>query len=99
MKRRLRDTASGRMKRAVCREQAVAQERLRARKAAAFHEPVVMRHEHVFDRGRMIEKERETRAQSKGNDLVRAPRQLLQERKRVGFSATERPEGAGWVGW
>jgi hypothetical protein len=87
------------MKRPVCREQPVAQEPLGALKAAAFHKPVVMCQQYVFNGGRVIEEKRESRAQSKGHDLVRAPSQLLQERKRVGFPATEGPEGARWVRW
>ena len=99
MKRRLHDTASRRMERLVCCQEPVAEEPLRAVKAATFHEPVVMRQEYVFNGGRVIEEKREARAQSKGHDIIRILGQLLQEGERVGLPTTERPEGAGWIRW
>ena len=87
------------MQRLFCCEEAIAQERLRALKAAAFHKPVVMRQKHVFNACWVIEEKREARAESKGDDFVRALGQLPQKRERVGLPAAEGPEGAGWIRW
>ena len=99
VKRGLQDTASRRMQRPFCREQAVAQESLRPIESAAFHEPIVMRQEDVFDRRGVIEEECEARAQLKRDDRVRAPCQLLQEGEWVSLPATQSPERARRIGW
>ena len=58
-----------------------------------------MRQEHVFNGCWMIEEKREARAESKGDDFVRALGQLLQKHERVGLPAAEGPEGAGRIRW
>ena len=65
IKRRLHDVASRHMQRSVRREKALAQEPFRTIESAAFHEPVVMREEDVFDRRGVIEEKREALAQLK----------------------------------
>ncbi len=94
IKRWLHDVASRRMQRSVGREKALAQESFRTIESSAFHEPVVMRQEDVFDRRGVIEKKREVLAQVKGDDLVRALCQLLQESERVILPTAQSPERA-----
>jgi len=72
MKRRLHDAASHGVQGLFCREEAIAEERLRALKATAFYEPVMMRHEHIFNRRRVIEEKGEAGAEPKRDDLIRA---------------------------
>ena len=99
MKCRLHDTSPCRMQGLFCCQESIAQERLCALEAAAFHEPVLMGQEHVFNGRRVIEEKREPRAESKGDDVVRALGQLSQKRERVGLPSAEGPEGAGWIRW
>ncbi len=70
IKRWLHDVASRRMQRSVRREKALTQESFRTIESAAFHEPVVMRQEDVFDRRGVIEEKRKALPQSKRDDLV-----------------------------
>ncbi len=95
----LHDVASRRMQRSVRREKALAQEPFRAIESAAFHEPVVMRQEDVFNRRGVIEEKREVPAQLKRDDLVWALCQLLQEGKWVILPPTQSPERTGWISW
>ena len=94
MKRWLHDVASRRMQRSVRREKALTQEPFRTIESAAFHEPVVMRQEDVFDRRGVIEEKREVLAQLKRDDLVWALCQLLQESEWVILPTAQSPERA-----
>lgn len=94
IKRWLHDVASRHMQRSVRREKTFAQESFHTIESSAFHEPVVMRQEDVFDRRGVIEEKREVLAQLKRDDLVRALCQLLQESEWVILPTAQSPERA-----
>ena len=94
IKRRLHDVASRHMQRSVRREKALAQESFRTIESAAFHEPVVMGQEDVFDRRGVIEEKREVLTQLKRDDPGWVLRQPLQESEWVLLPTTQCPERA-----